>query len=61
VLDIHAGKTVPIERCGETAVMEEGEFYAIEAFGSTGSGWVYDYGQQSYYMMKKEVGNMLPR
>ncbi len=36
---IHAGKSVPIVRGGETTKMEEGEFYAIETFGSTGKGY----------------------
>lgn len=35
---IHAGKSVPIVRGGEQTKMEEGEFYAIETFGSTGKG-----------------------
>lgn len=30
---IHAGKSVPIVKGGETTRMEEGEFYAIETFG----------------------------
>ena len=35
---IHAGKSVPIVKGGEQGVrMEEGEFFAIETFGSTGS------------------------
>jgi methionyl aminopeptidase len=33
---IHAGKSVPIIKGGSTGVMEEGELYAIETFGSTG-------------------------
>jgi len=33
---IHAGKSVPIVKGGEATKMEEGEFYAIETFGSTG-------------------------
>ena len=34
---IHAGKSVPIVKGGEQGVrMEEGEFFAIETFGSTG-------------------------
>jgi hypothetical protein len=33
---IHAGKSVPIVRGGEATKMEEGEFFAIETFGSTG-------------------------
>lgn len=35
---IHAGKSVPIVKGGEATKMEEGEFFAIETFGSTG-GW----------------------
>ena len=35
---IHAGKSVPIVKGGEATRMEEGEFYAIETFGSTGGG-----------------------
>ena len=35
---IHAGKSVPIVKGGETSRMEEGELYAIETFGSTGKG-----------------------
>ena len=33
---IHAGKSVPTVKGGEATKMEEGEFYAIETFGSTG-------------------------
>ena len=36
---IHAGKSVPIVKGGEQTKMEEGEFYAIETFGSTGDGF----------------------
>ena len=34
---IHAGKSVPIVKGGESTKMEEGEFFAIETFGSTGA------------------------
>lgn len=34
---IHAGKSVPIVKGGEQTKMEEGEFYAIETFASTGN------------------------
>jgi methionyl aminopeptidase len=35
---IHGGKSVPIVKGGEQGVrMEEGEFFAIETFGSTGT------------------------
>ena len=33
---IHAGKSVPIVKGRENSLMEEGEFYAIETFGTTG-------------------------
>lgn len=39
---IHAGKSVPIVRTGEQTKMEEGEFFAIETFGSTGRGCAPD-------------------
>ncbi|XP_077290313.1 methionyl aminopeptidase und [Arctopsyche grandis] len=47
---IHAGKTVPIVKGGETTRMEEDEFYAIETFGSTGRGQVHDDMDCSHYM-----------
>ncbi|EKX38193.1 hypothetical protein GUITHDRAFT_158532 [Guillardia theta CCMP2712] len=37
---IHAGKSVPIVAGGPSTRMEEGEVYAIETFGTTGSGYV---------------------
>lgn len=47
---IHAGKTVPIVKGGESTRMEENEFYAIETFGSTGRGFVHDDMDVSHYM-----------
>jgi methionyl aminopeptidase len=48
---IHAGKSVPIVRGGEAGPrMEEGEFYAIETFGSTGRGFVVEDLECSHYM-----------
>jgi methionyl aminopeptidase len=47
---IHAGKSVPIVRGGEQIKMEEGEFYAIETFGSTGKGYVREDLECSHYM-----------
>ncbi|WAR25636.1 MAP2-like protein [Mya arenaria] len=46
--EIHAGKTVPIE----------GEFYAIETFGSTGRGVVHDDMETSHYMKNFDVGHV---
>ncbi|PRD36735.1 UNVERIFIED_CONTAM: Methionine aminopeptidase 2 [Trichonephila clavipes] len=55
---IHAGKTVPIVKGGEATKMEEGEFYAIETFGSTGKGYVHDDMEVSHYMKNYEIGHV---
>ncbi|ACO68634.1 predicted protein [Micromonas commoda] len=55
---IHAGKSVPIVRGGETTRMEEGEFYAIETFGSTGKGYVREDLECSHYMKNYDVGHV---
>jgi methionine aminopeptidase len=39
---IHGGKSVPIVKTGDQTKMEEGEYYAIETFGSTGRGHVVE-------------------
>lgn len=46
---IHAGKSVPLVKGGETTKMEEGEFFAIETFGSTGKGYVNEDLEGSHY------------
>ena len=51
---IHAGKSVPIVRGGDTVKMEEGELFAIETFGSTGKGRVYEGPDCSHYMKNFE-------
>ena len=38
--------------------MEEGEFFAIETFGSTGKGMVHDDMECSHYMKNFEVGHV---
>mmetsp|Transcript_5239 Transcript_5239/g.13173 ORF Transcript_5239/g.13173 Transcript_5239/m.13173 type:complete len:376 (-) Transcript_5239:99-1226(-) len=61
---IHAGKSVPIVKGGEATRMEEGEFYAIETFGSTGKGYVNEDMECSHYMKNFDVGHVplrLPR
>ena len=59
---IHAGKSVPIVNNGSTVKMEEGEQYAIETFGSTGQGVVYnDNTDISHYMMKPEFMKNPPK
>lgn len=55
---IHAGKTVPIVKNGDTAKMEEGEFFAIETFGSTGKGLVHDDMECSHYMRRFDAPNV---
>lgn len=52
---IHAGKTVPIVKGGDSTRMEENEFYAIETFGSTGRGLVHDDMDCSHYMKNFEA------
>jgi methionyl aminopeptidase len=39
---IHGGKSVPLVANGDPTKMEEGEYYAIETFGSTGRGRVVE-------------------
>jgi methionyl aminopeptidase len=52
---IHGSKSVPIVKNGDRTRMEEGEFYAIETFGSTGRGYVLEEGECSHYM--RDFGN----
>ena len=61
---IHGGKSVPIVKGGEATRMEEGEFYAIETFGSTGRGYVNEDLECSHYMKNFDAGRVplrLPR
>jgi len=56
---IHAGKSVPIVKgTAENVIMEEGEVYAIETFGSTGKGYVHDDMETSHYMKNYDVGHI---
>jgi methionyl aminopeptidase len=52
---IHAGKTVPIVKNGDQTKMEEGELYAIETFGSTGRGLIYEDLECSHYMLNGDI------
>lgn len=57
--NIHGGKSVPIVKGGEQGVrMEEGEFFAIETFGSTGKGYVHEDLECSHYMKNFGVGHV---
>ncbi|CAM6106029.1 unnamed protein product [Calypogeia fissa] len=55
---IHAGKSVPIVKGGEQTKMEEGDFFAIETFGSTGKGFVREDLECSHYMKNYDVGHV---
>lgn len=55
---IHAGKTVPIVKGGDQTKMEEGEYYAIETFGSTGRGYVYEDMECSHYMKNFDINHV---
>ncbi|KAJ1946299.1 Methionine aminopeptidase 2 [Linderina macrospora] len=46
---IHSGKSVPIVANGDQTKMEEGELFAIETFGTTGTGLVHEEGVCSHY------------
>ena len=46
---IHGGKSVPIVKNNDHTKMEEGEVFAIETFGSTGRGVVYNDTEVSHY------------
>ena len=39
---IHGGKSIPFVKNKDQTKMEEGEVFAIETFGTTGRGWLYD-------------------
>ena len=61
---IHGGKSVPIVKGGDTTRMEEGEFFAIETFGSTGRGFVIEDMDCSHYMKNFDAPHVplrLPR
>ena len=55
---IHAGKSVPIVKGGDGVRMEEGEFFAIETFGSTGRGYVHEDMECSHYMKNFHAGHV---
>jgi methionyl aminopeptidase len=46
---IHGDKSVPIVKTSDNSKMEEGEYFAIETFGSTGNGYVTESGDCSHY------------
>ena len=46
---IHGGKSVQLVKNNDQTKMEEGEYFAIETFGSTGRGHVVEEGECSHY------------
>lgn len=58
---IHAGKSVPIVKGGDGTKMEEGEFFAVETFGSTGKGVVREDLECSHYMKDFHAGHVALR
>ncbi|KAG8896956.1 Methionine aminopeptidase 2, partial [Tulasnella sp. 403] len=54
---IHGKKAVPIVKTHDQEKMEEGEYFAIETFGSTGRGRVIESGECSHYALNPAVRN----
>ncbi|KAL4748857.1 MetAP 2-2 [Aspergillus terricola var. indicus] len=56
---IHGGKSIPFVKNSDQTKMEEGEIFAIETFGSTGRGYIYDdvgvYGYGKSYGAPRQV------
>lgn len=52
---IHGNKSVPSVKTNDTTKMEEGDVFAIEPFGSTGNGRVYDQGEVSHYALRSDA------
>jgi methionyl aminopeptidase len=55
---IHGTKSVPIVKTNDTTKMEEGDVFAIETFGSTGTGKVWDEGEVSHYALNGDAPNV---
>ena len=57
---IHGGKQVPSVKngCPESMIMEEGEVFAIETFGSTGRGYTVEGLECSHYMKRFDAGHV---
>lgn len=52
---IHGTKSVPLIKTDDMTKMEEGDVFAIETFGSTGTGRVWDDGETSHYALRKDA------
>ncbi len=53
--NIHGTKSVPIVKSNNNTKMEEGDVFAIETFGSTGNGVVYEEGEVSHYAKRMDA------
>lgn len=58
---IHGKKAVPIVNNGDPTKMEEGDYFAIETFGSTGRGIVWPDMETSHYSRAYDVPKAPPR
>lgn len=52
---IHGSKSVPIVKTADTTKMEEGDVFAIETFGTTGTGLIRDGGECSHYALRSDA------
>ncbi|KAI0699385.1 peptidase M24A methionine aminopeptidase [Cerioporus squamosus] len=52
---IHGGKSVLLVKNDDPTKMEEGEYFAIETFGSTGRGKVIEQGEVSHYARRVDA------
>ncbi|KAH9949402.1 methionine aminopeptidase 2-like protein [Amylocystis lapponica] len=55
---IHGGKSVMLVKNDDPTKMEEGEYFAIETFGSTGRGHVVESGDCSHYARMVDAPNV---
>jgi methionyl aminopeptidase len=52
---IHGTKSVPLIKTNDMTKMEEGDVFAIETFGSTGSGGFVEGGEVSHYALRHDL------
>ena len=52
---IHGTKSIPSIATGDITKMEEGDVFAIETFGTTGTGRVDDQGEVSHYSLRRDA------
>lgn len=52
---IHGTKSILSVKTDDITKMEEGDIFAVETFGTTGTGWVYDQGDVSHYALRPDA------